>query len=71
MYKVVELNVDKIIGIIDFNNLEQTGSLETYWNTKVENKNKRLMTFDWSEAFRVYEQLTEWYPVRSFEIRNL
>lgn len=71
MYKVVELNVDKIIGIIDFNNLEQTGSLETYWNTKVENKSKRLMTFDWSEAFRVYEQLTEWYPVRSFEIRNL
>jgi len=70
MYKVVELNSDNIIGIIDFNNLDQTGSLETYWNFKLDNKSKRLMTFDWSEAFKVYEQLTEWHPLRSFEIRN-
>jgi hypothetical protein len=71
MYKVVETNLEqKVIGVIDLDDIEKNGSLETYWNTKIQTPSKRLMTFDWSEAKRVYDELDLKYPSRFFEIRN-
>ena len=71
MYKVVEVSSsENEIGIVDFNALNSTSSLETYWNKKIDKPSKRTMTFDWAEAKAVYDDLDTKYPTRYFEIRN-
>lgn len=71
MYKVIEVSMDQSeIGIVDFNAVDKSTSLETYWNKKIEGPKKRLMTFDWAEAKKVYDFLDQKFPSRFFEIRN-
>jgi hypothetical protein len=47
MWQIRELNgFGETIGIIDFAHLNKVSGLETYWNTKIERKDSRLIIFD-------------------------
>lgn len=72
MWQIRELNgFGETIGLIDFKHLDKISGLETYWNTKIERKDSRLIIFDYSEAKRVYEILNEKHEWRIFELINL